>query len=125
MKISAIVAITLGLVSLSLALTGCESTGDSQEISHTESHGESGHHKHKILVTSPLKKDVISTQEYVCQIHSCQHIEVRALERGYLEKICVKEGQTVKKGELMFQILPTLYKAKLDSEKAERNRIQI
>jgi len=78
-----------------------------------------------ILVTSPLRKDVISTQPYVCQIHSCQHIEVRALEGGYLEKIAVKEGQAVKKGELMFKILPTLYQAKLDSEEAEVQRVQI
>jgi membrane fusion protein (multidrug efflux system) len=72
-----------------------------------------------------MRKDVISTQQYVCQIHSCQHIEVRALERGYLEEICVKEGQGVKKGELMFKLLPILYQAKLDSEDAEVQKIQI
>ncbi|MDZ4683993.1 MAG: efflux RND transporter periplasmic adaptor subunit [Planctomycetaceae bacterium] len=68
---------------------------------------------------------MISTQPYVCQIHSCKHIEVRALEGGYLQEIGVKEGQAVKKGDLMFQILPTLYQARLDSEVAEANRIQI
>lgn len=122
MKISAIAAIVLGLVSLSLS--GCLSEAESQEVSHSESEGESGH-DHKIVVTSPLSKDVINTQPYVCQIHSCQHIEVRALEGGYLEKICVKEGQAVKKGTLMFKILPTLYQAKLDSEEAEVQRIAI
>jgi membrane fusion protein, multidrug efflux system len=125
MKIPAIAATVLGLVSLSLALTGCESTGDSQEVSHSESHAESGHHEHKIVVTSPIRKDVISTQQYVCQIHSCQRIEVKALDRGYLEEICVKEGQAVKKGELMFRIMPVLYQAKLDSEEAEVQKIQI
>jgi membrane fusion protein (multidrug efflux system) len=122
MKISAIATIVLGLVSLSLS--GCLSQAESQEVSHSESEGESGH-EHKIVVTSPVRKDVISTQPYVCQIHSCQHIEVRALEGGYLEKICVKEGQAVKKGTLMFKILPTLYEAKLDSEDAEVQRIAI
>jgi len=122
MKISAIATIVLGLVSLSLS--GCLSQAESQEVSHAESEGESGH-EHKIVVTSPVRKDVISTQPYVCQIHSCQHIEVRALEGGYLEKICVKEGQAVKKGTLMFKILPTLYEAKLDSEDAEVQRIAI
>lgn len=123
MKLSAIAAIILGLVSVSLS--GCLSQAGSEEVSHSESHSESGHHAHKIVVTSPLKKDVISTQQYVCQIHSCQHIEVRALERGYLEEICVKEGQAVKKGELMFKILPVLYQAKLASEAAEVQKIQI
>lgn len=120
---SAIAIAILGLVSLSLA--GCSTEADSHETSHSEAHGEAGHHEHKIVVTSAVKKDVISTRQYVCQIHSCQHIEVRALERGYLEEICVKEGQAVKKGELMFKILPVLYQAKLDSEDAEVQKIQI
>lgn len=126
MKIPAI-AILLALVTISLS--GCGSVVDSQERSHaeshTEAHDEAGHHAHTIVVTSPLKKDVISTQPYVCQIHSCKHIEVKALMEGYLQEICVKEGQTVKKGELMFQIAPVLYQAELASEVAERDRIQI
>jgi membrane fusion protein, multidrug efflux system len=127
MKIAAITIFALALVSLSLC--GCEPNANSheqsRETSHTESHHESGHAAHKIVVTSPVRKDVISTQPYVCQIHSCKHIEVRALEGGYLQEIGVKEGQAVKKGSLMFQILPTLYQARLDSEEAEVDRIQI
>ena len=41
------------------------------------------------------------------------------MDDGYLEKILVKEGQAVKKGDMMFQIKPVLYKAKLDAELAE------
>src|SRR5205085_2432456 len=78
-----------------------------------------------ILVTSAVKKDVISTQLYVCQIHSCQHIEVRALEGGYLQEIGVKEGQFVKKGEMLFKIMPVLFEAKLATEEAEAQRAQI
>ncbi|MEQ9379896.1 MAG: efflux RND transporter periplasmic adaptor subunit, partial [Pirellulales bacterium] len=79
------------------------------------------HHEehHQILVTSPVAKDVISTQQYVCQIHSCQHIEVCTLERGYLEEIHVKEGQAVTHGDQMFKIVPVLYQAKRDTEEAE------
>jgi len=120
---SAIAAIVLGFASLSLS--GCAAQADSQEVAHSASQGESGHHEHTIVVTSPVRMDVISTQPYVCQIHSCQHIEVRALEGGYLEKICVKEGQRVKKGELMFKILPVLYQARKESEEAEVQRLQI
>lgn len=123
MKISVVAALLLALVSLSQ--TGCSSHADSRETSHSESHDESGHHAHAIVVTSPVRKDVITTQPYVCQIHSCKHIEVRALEGGYLERIHVKEGQAVKKGELMFKILPTLHQARLDSEIAEAQRVKI
>src|SRR5262245_44294876 len=118
MRHSAIAAILLGLTSLSLS--GCLSRAES-----SESHGAVEHHDHAVVVTSPVRKNVISTQPYVCQIHSCQHIEVRALEGGYLEKICVKEGQKVKKGELMFKILPVLYQARKESEEAEVQRLQI
>ena len=72
----------------------------------------------KIVLTSPKAMDVAITQRYVCQIHSRRHIDVCALENGYLSEIKVKEGQAVKKGDLMFKIVPTLNKAKLDAESA-------
>jgi membrane fusion protein (multidrug efflux system) len=86
---------------------------------------EPHHETHKIVITSPKAQDVIITESFVCQIRSQRHIEVRALEGGYLEKIFVKEGRAVKgpgdgrPGDLMFQILPILYEAKLEAEKAE------
>jgi len=80
-----------------------------------ESH--EGHHK--VVSTSPVAQDVTITEPYVCQIHSQRHIEVRALESGYLEEILVREGQPVKAGEVMFRVMPTLYQAKLDAENAE------
>ena len=111
MKLSHIHAVLPWLFVLSLA--GCQ-----QHEAHLEE-------AHKIVVTSPLVKDVTVSRRYVCQIHSRRHIEVHALEGGYLEKVNVKEGQAVKEGDLMFKILPTLYQAKLDSEKAEAELAQI
>ena len=83
------------------------------------------HEHHKILVTSPLVKDMVNTQQYVCQIHSYRHIEVRAMESGYLEAIQVKEGQTVKQGDSLFKVVTTLYEARLDAEVAEAQLAQI
>ncbi len=105
------------------SLPGChEADGLHQESEHAE-----GQHlaEHKILVTSPVSKDIVNTQPYVCQIHSRRHIDVCALEGGYLEEILVKEGQLMKQGDTMFTILPTIYKAKLDAEKAEVQLAQI
>ena len=73
----------------------------------------------KFLVTSPIKRDTLITKDYVSQIHSIRHIEVRALEKGYLKSISVDEGQLVKKGQPMFKISPNVYKAELDKAKAE------
>ncbi len=79
----------------------------------------------KFLVTSPLKKDTLITREYVAQIHAISHIELRALERGYLQDIYVDEGQHVKKGQLMFKIMPLLYQAELQKSKAEAQYAEI
>jgi membrane fusion protein, multidrug efflux system len=79
----------------------------------------------RFLVTTPLKKDTVVTKDYVCQIRSIQHIELRALERGYLEKIFVDEGQFVKQGQRMFQIMPMLYQAELKKAEAEANFAEI
>src|SRR4051812_464167 len=79
----------------------------------------------KFLVTSPLRKDTLTTRLYVCQIRSIQHIELRALERGYLQNIFVDEGQYVKQGQRMFQIMPLLYQAELKKAQAEANFAEI
>ena len=94
--------------------------------SYFHKHEEQPHQEHhKIVGTSPEARDVIITQEYVCQIHSQRHINVCALEGGYLVEIAVKEGQAVKKGDSMFKIVPTLYQAKLDAESAEARLAQL
>ena len=73
----------------------------------------------KFLVTSPIKKDTSITKDYVCQIHSIKHIELRALEKGYLKQIHVDEGQYVKKGQQMFNIMTNIYQADLQKAQAE------
>ena len=74
-----------------------------------------------LQVTSPVKMDTTISKDYVGQVRSIRHIELRAQERGYLEKIFVDEGQFVKKGQLLFQIMPQLYQAELQKAQAEVN----
>lgn len=77
------------------------------------------------LVTSPIRKDTVVYKEYVGQIEATQHIELRALERGYLEKIFVDEGQHVKKGQIMFRIMPAVYEAELQKAQAETHLAEL
>ncbi len=102
----------LSLIAL-LCNTSCQSEKEEKE------------EETKFLATSPLKKDTLITREYVCQIHSISHIELRALEKGYLQQIYVDEGQYVKKGELMFKIMPLLYQAEMEKAQAEANFAEI
>jgi membrane fusion protein (multidrug efflux system) len=89
------------------------------------SHKEEKEDEIKFLVTSALKKDTLIIRDYVCQIHAIQHIELRALEKGYLEKIYVDEGQSVKKGDMMFKIMPLIYNAELQKAQAEADFAEI
>lgn len=93
--------------------TSCQSKKEEKEVAG------------KLLVTNPLMKDTTVIQDYVCQIHAIQHIEIRALEKGYLQKIYVDEGQMVKKGQLMFQIMPLIYEAETQKAQAEANFAKI
>ena len=73
----------------------------------------------KIVAIRPMAKAVTVTEKYVGQIHSRRHIDVCSLLTGYLKASPVKEGQPVKAGELMFEIVPVIYNAKLDAALAE------
>jgi membrane fusion protein (multidrug efflux system) len=106
MKVSLLPVCLLALIPMSL--TSC--------AKHDEEHHEEAH---KVTATTPVSQDVTITQQYVCQIHSQRHIDLRVLERGYLQKIDVKEGQTVKAGDELFAVMPNIYQAKLDAENAE------
>lgn len=105
MKVSASLGVFLAIISL--AIPGCTAH---KEEHHSESH--------VITATRPQYENVTITQAYVCQIHSRRHIEVRALERGYLDAIQVKEGQAVKEAQVLFNVIPAIYKARLEAQKA-------
>ncbi|MFM7108953.1 MAG: efflux RND transporter periplasmic adaptor subunit [Planctomycetaceae bacterium] len=100
-----------------LAFAGCAARHEAADESH--------HQTHRIIATSPQRTSVTLTQQYVCQIRSQRHIQVRALERGYLEAIPIREGQHVKEGDLLFKVIPVLYQAKLDAENAEARIAQL
>lgn len=105
-------SILLGLIVI--LLTGCQPKK-------TEKHEEIP----KLEVTTPLREDTFVMKEYVCQIRAIRHIELRALEKGYLQNIFVDEGQLVHQGQPMFKIMPNIYQAELLKAKAEANTMNI
>ena len=50
---------------------------------------------------------------------------LRHREPGTIKQILVREGQRVKKGDVMFETLPTLYQAEYEAALAERNFAQM
>lgn len=96
-----------------LVMTGC---GE-----HEERHEEIS----TFDVTTVVRQDTETTHEYVCQIHAIQHIEVRALEGGYLRDIFIDEGQRVTQGQRLFQITPVVYQAEVARTAAEVQFAQV
>ena len=76
-------------------------------------------------VSKPLVKDLTLNDEYVCQIRAIQHIEIRSLEKGYLQNVLIDEGESVCQGQLLFQIKPSVYEADVQKSEAEVELSQI
>lgn len=58
------------------------------------------------------------TKSYPATIKGTQDIEIRPQVSGFIVKLCVDEGATVRKGQALFQIDPTQYKAAYNQAKA-------
>ena len=94
----------------------------------SKTQADSGHHEEEsqpVVLTTPSVMSVPTTQAYVCRMQSRRHIEIRALNEGYLEEIPVQEGQAVRAGERLYEIYPVLYRTKLEAEKAELRLAEI
>ncbi|MEN9523369.1 MAG: hypothetical protein RL065_1746 [Bacteroidota bacterium] len=78
----------------------------------------------KYTVTSPLLIDTVYTKDYIAQIQSIKNIEIRALEKGYLQSIGVDEGKSVKNGQMLFKIMPNAYEAELLKAKATAREVE-
>lgn len=105
---SSIKLLLFASLTILLVASGCHSKEKQEKEAETN-----------FVVTQPIRLDTVVKKNYVCQIHAISHIELRAQEQGFLENIYVDEGQFVKKGQLLFQIMPKLYGAEVQKAEAE------
>lgn len=64
------------------------------------------HQEMRLVLTKPAMQDTVVARTYACDIHSARRLEIRAQTRGYLGVVNAQEGQSVKEGEVLFDILP-------------------
>ncbi|MBL7816141.1 MAG: efflux RND transporter periplasmic adaptor subunit [Saprospiraceae bacterium] len=76
-------------------------------------------------VTTPIVMDTTYSKDYVAQIQSIQNVELRAQEKGYLEGFKIDEGQFVRGGQVLFNIMPRLYEAELAKAAAETKTVEL
>lgn len=72
----------------------------------------------KVTVAQLLKKPVTDYLEFTGNAVAYQTVQLRARVEGFLEKLLFYDGETVKKGTLLFQIQQEQYKAQLQKAEA-------
>lgn len=73
----------------------------------------------EVEVMTVAQKDVPVYSEWVGTTEGLVNATIRAQVSGYLSRQLYKEGATVKKGDLLFEIDPRTYKAVLDQAEAQ------
>jgi RND family efflux transporter MFP subunit len=58
----------------------------------------------KVTVQKPVQRGVVDYDEYVGRFVAVDFVEIRARVSGYLDRIHFTDGQTVKKGDLLFTV---------------------
>ncbi|WP_300600359.1 efflux RND transporter periplasmic adaptor subunit [Niabella sp.] len=107
------IALLVSLCIITYGTTSCKSGKEEKATAETFS------------VTSPLTIDTNYVKEYIAQLQSVRNVEIRAQEKGYLEKSYVDEGQYVKAGQLLFRIMPKIYEAEYQKAKAEAHSAEL
>jgi multidrug efflux system membrane fusion protein len=68
----------------------------------------------KVFVARPLTREITDYADLTGRLEAAHSVEIRARVSGYLIGAPFKEGADVKQGDLLFEIDPRPYQAKLD-----------
>ena len=71
-----------------------------------------------VEVARPLQREVTDYAEYVGRTEAIDSVQVRARVSGYLQNVNFKEGELVKKGQVLFEIDPRLFEAQVARSRA-------
>ncbi len=71
-----------------------------------------------VTVANPVKRTVTDYDEYVGRFVAVNSVEVRARVSGYLDAVHFKDGQLVKKGDLLFTIDKRSFQNAVDQARA-------
>ncbi len=98
-------------VTLAILLAGCKPGPDKRPLSPAA-----------VEVTAVAAKPVRLSDEFNGRVASINSVDVRARVTGYVDQVAYREGDSVKRGDLLFVIDPRPYQDALDSAKASLER---
>src|ERR1700733_15870582 len=103
--------ICICVATLAIPLAGCKSAADKKPSSPAA-----------VEVAAVVPKPIHLTDEFNGRVASINSVDVRARVTGYVDNVAYREGDSVKRGDLLFVIDPRPYRDALDSAKASLER---
>jgi multidrug efflux system membrane fusion protein len=98
-------------VTLAIPLSGCKSAADKKPSSSAA-----------VEVAAVTPRPIHLSDEFNGRVASIDSVDVRARVTGYVDNVAYREGDSVKRGDLLFVIDPRPYRDALDSAKASLER---
>ncbi|NKF21357.1 efflux RND transporter periplasmic adaptor subunit [Solimonas marina] len=107
--------LSLGLLVLAAAgMSGCESNANAAATPPAP----------QVTVRAAVQQNIVDWDTYTGRFAATQRVELRPRVAGYIDRVAFDEGSVVKQGQLLFQIDPRPFQARLDQAKAELARAQ-
>ncbi|MCE5333120.1 MAG: efflux RND transporter periplasmic adaptor subunit [Desulfobacteraceae bacterium] len=78
----------------------------------------------EVTVSKPLQRPLTDYAYFSGNVEASESVEIRARVEGYLEKMYFTPGARVKRGDVLFQIDPKPYQAKLNEARGDLVRRQ-
>ena len=101
-------AVVAGLVVVAVVGSGCEPSAEKAAAPPPP----------PVNFVIPTQKEVQEYDEFTGRVAAIESLEIRSRVSGYIQSIGFKDGDEVKKGQLLFQIDPRPFQADLDAAKA-------
>jgi multidrug efflux system membrane fusion protein len=81
--------------------------------------GATGQQLPSVTASKPVVKAIVEWDEYTGRFDAVETVDVRARVSGYLNEVHFRDGQLIKKGDLLYSIDPRPFERALEQAKAE------
>lgn len=119
-----IAALPLLLIAGALGLAGCSQPAANTDAKKAGGPPAGGQPPPAVTISQPRLQNLVEWDEYTGRFDAVESVDIRARVSGYLTEVAFKDGQNVKKGELLFVIDSRPFERALDQAKAELAQAQ-
>ena len=114
----------VAVLTAALALAGCNQPTANADAKKSGGPPAGGQPTPAVTVSQPRMQNLVEWDEYTGRLDAVESVDIRARVSGYLTEVAFKDGQNVKKGDLLFVIDSRPFERALDQAKAELAQAQ-